>query len=112
MAYDDLNAEGLTFAEWLQAAGHFKNDPLYDGRCAPYTRSKPYYIGLDDLGREVVLHINLPPNKYRVIRRSGTIRYFSQHLRNAWRNGEDPSEHLHPNASDPCQPTGTTSTCP
>lgn len=72
MAYYDTNAEDLTFSEWLQAAGHFKNDPLFDGRCAPYTRTAY----------------------------TAKITYFSPSLRKAWRKGEDPSEYLTPNASN------------
>lgn len=74
MAYYDENNENLTFSEWLQAAGHFKNDPIFDGRCAPYTRT--HFIT--------------------------KTQYFPSRLRKAWRNGEDPSEYLTPNASIPC----------
>jgi hypothetical protein len=60
MAYHDRNSEGLTFSEWIQAAGYYKPDPMGAGPnrdCAPYARSHP------------------------------------RALRQAWRNGEDPTEY-------------------
>jgi hypothetical protein len=73
MAYHDMNSEGLTFSEWIQAAGYFKPDPMTGPTggeekrdCAPYTRT---YKGCS------------------------TQTFFPKKLRDAWRNGEDPSEY-------------------
>lgn len=94
MAYHDMNSEGLTFSEWVQAAGYYLADPMGDDYgCAPYSRSYPYYVGLDRHGNEAGLNINLFANGGRSVRRSGTRTFFSKRLRDAWRNGEDPSEY-------------------
>jgi hypothetical protein len=99
MAYNDTNSEGLTFSEWIQAAGRYKPDPFcgpaggIEADCAPYSRSYPYYVGLDRYGNEAGLNINLFANGGRSVRRSGTRTFFSKKLRDAWRNGEDPSEY-------------------
>ena len=67
MAYHYINSEGLTFSEWVQAAGLYKpmQGAAYQSgaSCAGYTSwfGKPL---------------------------------FSKVIRNAWRNGEDPSDCL------------------
>lgn len=62
MAYHDVNSEGLTFSEWVQAAGRYVANPMGDDYgCAPYTW--------------------------------GSHSMFPRALRDAWRNGEDPTEH-------------------
>lgn len=94
MAYHDINSEGLTFSEWVQAAGSYVPDPKGDAYgCAPYSLSCPYYVGFDRHGSEAGINVNLHANNGRVVRRSGTRTFFPRRLRNAWRNGEDPAEY-------------------
>jgi hypothetical protein len=96
MAYSDQNHEGLTFSEWIQAAGHFLPDPMGAGPnrdCAPYSRSYPYYVGFEKDGTEAGICVNLHARGGYAVRRSGTKTFFSRKLRQAWINGEDPSEY-------------------
>lgn len=66
MAYHDINSEGLTFSEWVQAAGLYKpmGGSAYQSgaSCAGYTSQ----------GQTL----------------------FPKAVRGAWRNGEDPSDYL------------------
>jgi len=94
IAYHDTNSEGLTFPEWVQAAGRYVANPMGDDYgCAPYSRSYPYYVGFDRHGNEADLNINLYASGGTSVRRSGTRTFFPKRLREAWRNGEDPTEH-------------------
>jgi hypothetical protein len=98
MAYHDTNCEGLTFSEWVQAAGLYRPRPGYSycsgAECAGYSSSTSYYQGYDRHGNEADLDINLYTNGGRSVRKSQTTTHFPRRIREAWRNGEDPSDHL------------------
>ena len=98
MAYHDINCEGLTFSEWVQAAGLYKPRPGYwygsDAECAGYSISTSYYQGYDKHGNKTGVHVNLSANGGKAIRKNYTKTLFSKTIRNAWRNGEDPSDYL------------------
>jgi len=90
MAYHDMNSEGLTFSEWVQAAGCYQANPMGDDfGCAPYSVSTSYVCEISRYGNEQGL-----PTRFRQgrrIRSSHTL--FPRQLRDAWRNSEDPSEY-------------------
>lgn len=90
MAYHDVNQEGLTFSEWVQAAGHYVPSPMGDDYgCAPYSMSSSYVCEISRNGNEQGLPARF--RQGRVVRSSWT--FFPKRLRDAWRNGEDPTEH-------------------
>lgn len=66
MAYNNINHEGLTFSEWVQAAG------LYKPMMGTAYQSGASCAGYTSFGKPL----------------------FSKTIRNAWRNGEDPSDYL------------------
>lgn len=96
--HSDVNSEGLTFTEWIQAAGYYKPWPGYgdseNTSCAPYSSSTSYFVGYDRDGNEKPLGVNLHVNGGRAVRKTSTRTYFPRKLRQAWRNGEDPSDYL------------------
>jgi len=98
MAYYDINCEGLTFSEWVQAAGLYKpiGGSAYQSgaSCAGYSTSTSYYQGYDKHDNKVDVHVNLSANGGRAVRKSRTQVLFPKAIRNAWRNGEDPTEYL------------------
>lgn len=66
MAYHDINCEGLTFSEWVQAAG------LYKPMMGNAYQSGVSCAGYSNCGETM----------------------FPKAIRHAWRNGEDPSDYL------------------
>jgi hypothetical protein len=92
MAYHDVNSEGLTFSEWVQAAGLYKPSPGYaygNSDCAGYSTSRSGYRPVKDgESRDVIIRGDF----YN--RESSSITHFPRYIRNAWRNGEDPSDYL------------------
>ena len=83
-----VNKEGLTFEEWVCAAGKAVRDPLFSEFCvAPYTRSGVTYPDHKDYGIKPGRCSTdpRPPKRY-------TNRYYSEKIRQAWKQGEDPTE--------------------
>lgn len=74
MARDDVNREGLTFGEWVCAAGVAVFDYEY---LRPYTESVRI----------------LPPSGQGGRGERVVSRPYSEKYRKAWRNGEDPTEY-------------------
>ncbi len=67
----DLNPEGLTFEEWVLAAGKAKFGHIASEGIYPYTTSDG--------------------SRYTSTRHTTT--HYSRHIRKAWREGEDPTEY-------------------
>lgn len=89
----DLNREGLTFEEWLCAAGLARIE--YD-RVLPYTESSTSYkqatwVPAESLQTTLLLLCDNIPRREQKIRR--TVTHYSAAVRKAWKDGEDPTEH-------------------
>lgn len=88
----EVNREGLTFEEWVCAAGV----AAFSGESVrPYSSSSQSYtfIGLTRPDPNLIRLDTPTPARYllKPIRR--TTRYYSEKIRKAWRDGEDPSEY-------------------
>lgn len=93
MSRDTQNVEGLTFEEWVCAAGVAAID---DGSVGvlPYTSSYVHYHFAErkDWNKDTVLllcHGNTIP---RGIPKRRTVTYYPKKVREAWKRGEDPTE--------------------
>lgn len=86
MSRNDVNREGLTFAEWVCAAGVARFD---DGSVGvlPYTRS---YTRAVEHGPGHYAKNGSFTDRRRLARCS--VRYYPESVRRDWRNGVDPSE--------------------
>lgn len=80
------NKEGLTFKEWVCAAGVAVID---DGSCGVQPYSTSYEIAILDNGHQIAA--GFIEKKRRLVRR--TTRFYSRKIRKAWTNGEDPSDY-------------------
>jgi len=93
MSYHDTNCEGLTFSEWAQAAGLYKPSPGYwygsGADCVGYSTSKSGYRPVKEGERRDVII-----QGYFYKRTSTSTTHFPLHIRQAWRNGEDPLDYL------------------
>lgn len=87
---DSVNHEGLTFEEWVCAAGVASID---DGSVGvrPYTTSQVLHRPVP--GRLALVNGIVVP---WLAPRRETIRYYPVRVREAWKNGEDPTEHRTP----------------
>jgi hypothetical protein len=92
MAYHDVNREGLTFSEWAQAAGLYKpmqGSAYGSADCVGYSTSTSGYRPVrEGERRDVIIQ------GYFYKRTSSSTTHFPLRVRQAWRNGEDPSDHL------------------
>lgn len=92
MAYHDINSEGLTFSEWVQAAGLYKpmqGHAYGNADCAGYSTSRSGYRPISEGERRDVI-----VGGYFYKRTSSSTTHFPLRIREAWRNGEDPSDYL------------------
>jgi hypothetical protein len=84
-----MNLEGLTFEEWVCAAGVASTDL---GVVKPYTASwTSYYPAPNPHPGTVILLCGtsrLPPG----LARKGTTTYYPKKVRQAWKDGVDPTE--------------------
>lgn len=76
----DVNREGLTFEEWVCAAGVAKFD---QGLVLAYTESRTVIVGPDEWD-------GWADTRRRVVKR--TV-WYPLEIRKAWRDGEDPTEY-------------------
>lgn len=82
------NREGLTFEEWVCAAGEARFDSLWsEPLIAPYSRSYTFYPDHTDYKTNPRRCFTDP----RKAKKRTTV-YYSKKVRDAWRNGEDPTE--------------------
>lgn len=83
----DVNKEGLTFKEWVCAAAVAVID---QGMVKPYTTSYTYYKE-----HEPEYYLDAPGRCFtdRRPKRRRTTTWYSKQYRNAWKNGEDPTEY-------------------
>lgn len=84
-----LNKEGLTFEEWVCAAGK----AVFDGcQVRPYSKTETvlvtYYCGSIGTSDERFFD-DVPRLKKKTYKKV----FYSKKIRDAWRNGEDPTEH-------------------
>jgi hypothetical protein len=100
MSRDTQNPEGLTFEEWVCAAGLAKQDHTNAFHTNAFPPVRPYSSS-DTVYRSppqpawakgtvtLICHGNSMPRGIPV-RRSST--YYTKKIRDAWRRGEDPTE--------------------
>lgn len=85
---DTTNREGLTFEEWVCAAGVAVLDATTQGATiAPYTYSYQRAVEHD---ADHYRRGGCFTDRRRLKRE--TVRYYSPKIRKAWRDGEDPSD--------------------
>lgn len=86
-----MNKEGLTFEDWVCAAGVAVDHPAYPENVAPFSISETYwqtyYLGTRGTSDERFFD-EVPRQR----KRKHTRVFYSRKLRDAWRQGEDPSE--------------------
>lgn len=85
MSRDSVNREGLTFEEWVCAAGYarfYENNPRWS--VLPYTESYTSPAA----GPNNQYHWAAVPTPAR----RHTVIHYPKKIREAWRNGEDPTE--------------------
>lgn len=84
-----LNNEGLTFKEWVCAAGLAVFDGC--GNVRPYSSSQTYTqcYCLGNAGSSDERFFDYAP-RFKKVRRSST--FYPRSLREAWKAGEDPTE--------------------
>ena len=85
---DDVNREGMTFEEWVCAAGV----AVIDRFVKPYSESSYYYTMAPNPVPGTVLLVFGTSRPPPGIKHRQTVRWYSKKIRDAWKNGEDPSE--------------------
>lgn len=100
MARDTVNPEGLTFEEWVCAAGvavpDHRMNPMESWRAwpwvMPYSQSDTYYDPWVNPIPGTVLLVGHGQRMPLGKKRTRTTTFYSKKIREAWRNGEDPTE--------------------
>jgi len=87
MARDTVSPEGLTFEEWVCAAGVAARMTGWDGDAWPDV--KPFAEYWTHYDREVAA---ISGNVYRYNPKRRSIQNYPTKIRKAWRDGEDPTE--------------------
>ena len=110
---EPVNPEGMTFAEWVCAAGVAQF--TFDGRLKPYSESSTYHLCNDNVRSNFPVrtaaiidwatpealarlhardcrHYWLQGYRVYVVRRSST--YYPKKVRAAWKAGEDPTDWM------------------
>lgn len=94
MARDSVNCEGMTFEEWVCAAGVAKPDhrfAVYDGPFPPVAAySESFQSQYTDWRNGSMLYDGIILPKTRLVRTK--LVNYPKKIRVAWKNGEDPTE--------------------